>query len=190
MGTIYETIYEMVRPYLDTRKNDIHISISYAFAQQLLKHYPEADEDIIIPAVILHDAGWKVIPEEKQSCAFGPKCNDMETLRFHEIEGAKIAEKILRSINYNELKIAEITAIIDGHDTRKETLSLNDALVKDADKLWRFTPTGVGIDHFRFGIDRDSYMAYLGSIIDQWFLTPVAKNKAREALDETRALLL
>jgi len=188
MGTIYDRIYNLAKPYLDTRKNDIHISISYMFARKLLEHYPEADEEIVLPAILLHDIGWKVISEEKQSCAFGPKGKDMETLRLHEIEGAKIAGAILSLINYDELKIAEITAIIDGHDTRKETLSLNDALVKDADKLWRFTPTGVGIDHFRFGIDRDIYLEYLDTIIDQWFLMPAAGNMAREALIETKAL--
>jgi HD superfamily phosphodiesterase len=188
METIYERIYDIAKPYLDTRKNDIHVSISYKFARQLLKYYPEADEDIVLPAVILHDVGWKIVPEEKQSGAFGPNAKDIETRRLHEIEGAKIAEKILHSLNYNEAKIAEITAIIDGHDTRKEALSLNDVLVRDADKLWRFTPIGVGIDHFRFGIDRDNYMAYLNSIIYQWFFTPEAGNMAQEALNETKAL--
>jgi HD superfamily phosphodiesterase len=188
MGTIYDRIYDRARPYLDTRKNDVHISISYTFAQQLLKYYPDADEDIVLPAVILHDVGWKAVPEEKQSDAFGPNVKDTETRRLHEIEGAKIAGEILHSVNYDELKIAEITAIIDGHDSRKETLSLNDALVKDADKFWRFTPIGVEIDHTRFGIDRNIYITYLDGIIEQWFLTPTAGDMAHKALDETRAL--
>jgi HD superfamily phosphodiesterase len=185
---IYDRIYEMAKPYLDTRRNDVHISLSYTFARRLLKHYAEADEDIVLPAVILHDVGWKIVPEEKLSGAFGPNTKDMETRRLHEIEGAKIAEEILRSINYSELKIAEITAIIDGHDSRKESLSLNDALVKDTDKLWRFTPIGVDIDHARFGIERNIYITYLDGIIEQWFLTPEAGDMAREALDETKAL--
>ncbi|MCX5806440.1 MAG: HD domain-containing protein [Proteobacteria bacterium] len=188
MGTIYDIIYDMAKPYLDTRKNDIHISLSLMFARQLLEHYPDADEDIVLPAVILHDVGWKIVPEEKQSGAFGPNTKDTETRRLHEIEGAKIAREILRSINYDELKIAEITAIIDGHDSRKQALSLNDSLVKDTDKLWRFTPIGVDIDHTRFGIDRNVYITYLDSIIEQWFFTPEAGDMAREALDETKSL--
>lgn len=188
MGTIYDRIYDMAKPYLDTRRNDIHVSISYTFSRQLLKHYSDADEDIVLPAILLHDVGWKAVPEEKQSGAFGPNTKDTETRRLHEIEGASIAREILHLINYDGLKIAEITAIIDGHDSRKEALSLNDAIVKDADKLWRFTPIGFDIDHIRFGIDRNSYLIYLDSIIDQWFLTPVARDMAREALDETRAL--
>ncbi len=188
METIYDRIYDMAKPYLDTRRNDVHISISYIFAQQLLKYYPDADEDIVLPAVILHDVGWKAVPEEKQSGAFGPNVKDTETRRLHEIEGAKIAGEILHSVNYDELRIAEITAIIDGHDSRKETLSLNDALVKDADKYWRFTPIGVEIDHARFGIDRNIYITYLDGIIEQWFLTPAAGDMAHKALDETRAL--
>ncbi|MCX5811778.1 MAG: HD domain-containing protein [Proteobacteria bacterium] len=188
MDTIHDKIYDMAKPFLDTRKNDIHIFLSLMFARQLLEHYPEADEDIVLPAVILHDVGWKIVPEDKQSGAFGPNTKDTETRRIHEIEGARIAGEILRSLDYNEIKIDEITAIIDGHDSRKEALSLNDSLVKDADKLWRFTRIGVDIDHARFGIDRDSYLAYLGSIIEQWFMTSVAADMAREALNETRAL--
>jgi HD superfamily phosphodiesterase len=188
MGIIHDRIYDMAKPYLDTRKNDVHISLSFMFARRLLKHYPDADEDIVLPAVLLHDVGWKIVPEEKQSGAFGPNTQDTETRRFHEIEGAKIAGDILHSINYDELKTTEIIAIIDGHDSRKEALSLNDALVKDADKLWRLTPTGVDIDHARFGIDRRTYITYLDGIIEQWFFTPEARNMARKALDETKAL--
>jgi HD superfamily phosphodiesterase len=188
MKTIHDRIYDIAKPYLDTRKNDVHVSLSHTFARRLLKYYPEADEDIVLPAIILHDVGWNIVPEEKQSGAFGPNARDMETRRLHEIEGAKIAEEILLSLNYNLVKIVEIKAIIDGHDSRKEALSINDALVKDADKLWRFTPIGVDIDHARFGIDRNSYLAYLGNIIEQWLLTPEAVDMAREALNETRAL--
>jgi HD superfamily phosphodiesterase len=188
MGTIHDRIYDIAKPYLDTRENDVHVSLSYTFARRLLDYYPDADEDIVLPAILLHDVGWKIVPEEKQSGAFGPNSRDTETRRLHEIEGSRIAEEILRSLNYNPVKIAEIKAIIDGHDSRKEALSINDALVKDADKLWRFTPIGVNIDHARFGIDRNSYLAYLGNIIEQWFITPEAADMAREALNETRAL--
>lgn len=148
----------------------------------LLTHYPEADEDIVLPAILLHDVGWKMVPEKKQLEAFGPKRIDKKTQRLHEVEGVRIAEEILAPIDYEKEKIGEITAIIGGHDSREEALSLNDKLVKAADKLWRFTPTGVKIDHERFGIARDKYMAWLGTVIDEWLFTPKAKDMAREAL--------
>ena len=55
----YKDIFEKAAPYLNTRKNEVHVSISYEFARRLLTHYPEADEEVVLPAVILHDVGWK-----------------------------------------------------------------------------------------------------------------------------------
>jgi hypothetical protein len=133
--SVYEKIYEKAKPYLDTRRNDVHVSLSYDFARRLLSHYPDADEEVVLPAIVLHDVGWKRVPEEKQLNAFGPRVKDKKKQRIHETEGVKIAKKILTRLNHDQEKILEILAIIDGHDTRLEALSLNDRLVKDADKL-------------------------------------------------------
>jgi len=187
MGTIYDKIYEEANPYLDTRYNDIHISLSYDFVKRLLKSYPQADEKVVLPAVLLHDVGWKMVPEKEQSGAFGPEVKNHEAQRFHEIEGVRIACEILNRLKYPEDMIHEILDIIDGHDTRLEALSLNDKLVKDADKLWRFTPTGVDIDHVRFGIERIPYMIYLEDRIKDWFFTPAAEEMASEALAIARS---
>ncbi|UCD82208.1 MAG: HD domain-containing protein [Desulfobacterales bacterium] len=184
--SVYDEVYRKAAPYLDTRQNDVHVFLSYEFARRLLALYPKADEEIVLPAIILHDVGWKMVPEEKQLNAFGPKAKDKKTQRIHETEGVKIAEKILTLLNYDQEKILEILSIIDGHDTRQEALSLNDQLVKDADKLWRFTPAGVDIDHTRFAIPRDSYMKWLNTVIDDWFFTPHAKEMALAALAEAK----
>jgi len=187
MKTIYDTIHEMAKPYLDTRYNDIHISLSYDFAQRLLKSYLQADEGIVLPAILLHDVGWKMVPEEEQSGAFGPEVKNHDAQRLHEIEGVRIAGDILNKLNYPKDEIHEILDIINGHDTRLEALSFNDKLVKDADKLWRFTTTGVDIDHVRFGIERIPYMIYLEDCIKDWFFTPAAKKMASEALAIARS---
>lgn len=181
-GFDYDEIHRMAAPYLDTRRNDIHISLSYEFARRLLSHYPAAEEEVVLPAIVLHDVGWKMVPEDKQLDAFGPKARDKKTQRIHETEGVKIARIILSDLNYDRDKIPEILSIIDGHDTRKPALSLNDQIVKDADKLWRFTPAGVTIDHARFDIPRRRYMDWLVTMIDDWFFTPEAREMAHEAL--------
>ncbi len=183
---VCERIYRMAEPYLDTRHNDVHVSLSRDFACRLLAFYPKADEEIVLPAIVLHDVGWKKVPEEKQLNAFGPKAKDKKMQRFHETEGVRIARKILNFLDYDQKKTLEILTIIDGHDTRKEALSLNDQLVKDADKLWRFTSTGVDIDHARFGLPRDSYMIWLDTMIDDWFFTPEAKKMAHKALADAK----
>ena len=188
MSTVYDAIYAKAKPYWETRQNNVHVPIAYDFARRLLTHYPEADESIVLPAILLHDVGWKMISEEKQLDAFGPNAKGRKTQRLHETEGVKIAEKILTALNYHPEKTREILAIINGHDTRQKALSLNDELVKDADKLWRFTLAGVQIDHVRFGIPRNAYLAWLDTMIEGWFFTSKAKNMAHQALSEAESV--
>jgi hypothetical protein len=73
----------------------------------------------------------------------------------------------------------EVGAIIDGHDPRETPLSLNDRLVKDADKLCRFTPIGRGTDQKRFGFTKEEHRAWLGERIDRWFFTAEGRRIAR-----------
>ena len=181
--TIYDTIEELAKPYLDTRQNEAHVAICYRMAKRLLARYPEADPGVVLPAILLHDVGWKMVPEERQKHAFGPYAKDMEARRIHEVEGVRIAKEILDSIGYDPAKTAEILIIIDGHDSREEALSLNDALVKDADKLFRFDPEGFDIDYKRFGLEKLKYASHLRRIIDKWFFTVAAKEFAHEGLD-------
>jgi HD superfamily phosphodiesterase len=190
MGTLYDRIYKLAEPYWATRKNHLHVPSSYDFARRLLSFYPSADEGIVLPAVLLHDVGWKMVPEEKQRDAFGPEVKDHETRRFHETEGVRIAREILASLDYDKEKTSEILTIIDGHDTRKEALSLNDKLVKDADKLWRFTPCCVKIAHRHFGFELKEYITWLGERIEEWFFVSESKAMAREALNRARKELL
>jgi HD superfamily phosphodiesterase len=181
-------IFQMAAPFLDIRHNDVHVQMAYDFAKRLLKDYPEADETIVLPAVILHDVGWKTIPEEEILESFGPRIKDHSNQRRHETEGAKIAVKTLSTLGFPQNNIDEIVKIIDGHDTRREAISLNDQLVKDADKLWRFTPTGVQIDHKRFGLALDQHLAFLDRVVEQWLFTSEAKKMAREALDQVKIM--
>lgn len=175
-------IFDLAAPYLNTRSNDIHTSISFQLALRLLGDYPEADKAVVLPAIILHDVGWKMIPEDEQLSAFGPNMTNVDLRRQHEQEGARIARGILTELNYDSKMVEEIIAIIDGHDSRDAPLSLNDKLVKDADKLWRFTPEGVAIDHRRFCFERKDYLVWLEKQIDGWMNTPEARQIARQKL--------
>ncbi len=183
---MFTAIYKRSRVYWDTRFNDIHVPLAYHFTRRLLLHYPEANEAVVIPAILLHDNGWKMIPEEKQLDAFGPNARRPELNRLHETEGTRIAGEILADLAYNPNLISEIMEIIDGHDSRLEALSLNDKLVKDGDKLWRFTPVGLDIDHTRFNVNLKIYLDWIEPQIDSWFCTPEAKEMARKLLLEVK----
>jgi HD superfamily phosphodiesterase len=177
----YKKIYELAKPFLRTRKNLIHTRIALRYALKLLKS-EKGDEEVAIPAIILHDVGWKVIPEHLHLTAFGPNPSNPKLAKVHEVEGAKIAGTILEKLRYPPKKGKEICQIIRGHDSRKKPISWNDRIVKDADKLTRYSRKGMAIDLGRFHIPRREYLVFLEAIIDHWFLTPTGKEIARKEI--------
>jgi CRISPR/Cas system-associated endonuclease Cas3-HD len=186
MKPVFEEIMQLARPYLDTRENDIHTGISLGMAYRLI-NLEGGDEDIIIPAIILHDVGWKTIPENMQRSAFGPKATHPELNRSHELAGAKIARQLLEHIHYAPNRINTIVQIIEGHDSRNKALSLEDKIVKDADKLWRFTREGFDIDVERFQQTPQQVLTWLESHVQKWFFTKTAQQIALTELNTRRA---
>ncbi len=182
MNPVFEKIRQLSRPFLDIRHNDVHTAISTILAFQLLER-EGGDEDIVIPAIILHDTGWTRVPAEQHLRAFGPKAAEPELNRLHELEGVKIAKNILKNIDYNTDKMNQILEIIDGHDSRKEAISLNDMIVKDADKLWRYSKSGFYIDIERFGESFDEGLDRLRGNLAKWFFTVTAKEMATKKLN-------
>lgn len=183
MDGIYEQILDLARPYLDVRDNEEHTTISYDFAVGLL-NLEGGNPKVVLPAIILHDIGWKHIPEDLHLSAFGPGKKDAGLNRVHEIEGAKTARAILEKLDYQGELVTEIVEIIEGHDSRTEVLSLNDAVVKDADKLWRYSQHGVEVDVRRFQVRRNDYLQRLQRKIDEWFFTRSARSMARRELQD------
>ena len=157
MGERDARIWELATPYLQTRDNDVHTLYSFAIANQLVTRIPEANEHIVLPAIILHDTGWSTVDEQIAFQAIAPDRDGTYNWAVyqHEKEGARIAREILTEVGYAEADIAEICEIIDGHDTRLTSLSINDSCVKDADKIWRVSPHGIDVAMPRFGLDRD-----------------------------------
>jgi len=181
--SVFKQIYQLAQPYLNTRYNDVHTEMSMQLAYELLGA-EGGQESIVIPAIILHDVGWQKVPTDLHLKAFGPKATAPEINRTHEQEGVKIAKKILAEVNYDDEKIFEILKIIDGHDSRKESISLNDSLVKDADKLWRYTRTGFDIDNERFEETVAEGLNRLRKYLIRWFFTDTAYQIATEELQQ------
>jgi HD superfamily phosphodiesterase len=172
-----QEIWRLAKPFLETRDNVIHTQVACSFARKLLAA-EGGNEAVVIPAVILHDVGWKSVPEDLQLKAFGPGANNKEINRIHEVEGARVAAEILSKIGYDLALTQEIVEIVRGHDSRKVPLSLNDKIVKDSDKLWRFSAEALEVDPKRFGVDPAVHVRWLGLQIDKWFFTPTGKRLA------------
>lgn len=136
-------LWEAAKPYLDVRNNDEHTIVAYEIAKVLLREVPEADESVVLPAILLHDVGWKKVPQDLLLLAVGRRPTRPDLVRDHEIYGVEIAREILERLRPEGVDIDAVCAIIDGHDTEKTAKNINDAVVKDADKGWRSTPHGM-----------------------------------------------
>jgi len=185
MKPIYQKIYEKAKPFLRTRKNLIHTQIALRYASTLLSH-EKGDEEVVIPAVLLHDVGWKAIPENLHLTAFGPNPSNPKLARVHEVEGAKIGRAILEGLHYPPHKVEEICLIIRGHDSRKKAISPSDRIVKDADKLTRYSRKGMTIDSDRFNVPRKLHIHFLEDQIEKWFFLPTSRRWARGELTQRR----
>ena len=177
-------VWLAARPWLDVRSNDEHTLISYRLGRSLLKLHPGAAEAVVLPAILLHDVGWKMFPPDKLAQAVGPNAKYPELQRQHEIEGARIARAELERLAIPGVDIERVVEIIDGHDTRKHALSLEDALLKDADKLWRFTGHGVATIGGWFGSAPKDTLAMLEDFVLPSFLTDAGKAMAEALLAE------
>ena len=163
--TKYEQIYKAAEKYMRVRKNDVHIPLSFGYAMRLADYHKEADRDIVAAAIILHDIGWYSIDEEDIfSKGFGPNMMESEVRFLHESEGVRLSKEVLSQLNYSADFIQKVGEIIDGHDTRKLAKSLEDEIVRDADKLWRFSTTGISVACDWFKMTPTQYIERLKSI--------------------------
>lgn len=187
----YDPVWRASEPYMRARQNDVHIPLSFAWCQKLLALHPEADRDICSLAILLHDIGWysidmdRIIEEGFRSD--NPLQSDVRYL--HEAEGVRLGTAVLQETGWSEEVIAQVCEIIDGHDTRSEPRHLNDRIVRDADKLWRFEVTGIAVACQWFGVTPHGYADKLEAQLDI-LETEAGREMAREELSATRGKLL
>ncbi len=173
-----------------TRANDIHLPISVAFAERLCDAYPEADALVVRVAILLHDTGWARVDEDRiLSEGFTGDWRRADVRYEHERHGCDIAKEVLPPLGYDEEFVQQVVTIIDGHDTRPESHSIEDSLVRDSDRLWRFTPAGIALASGWFGLTPAEYTRRLRAEIVPELLTDAAVQMAEAELARSEALL-
>ena len=153
MKEIFHNIWELALPYQDKRDDNGHAQTTLDYAIKLTD-LEKGDEDIIIPAIILHDIGWSQLSGQSIAILFDPGSTpeQLYELRIqHQNESVRLATGILNDIDYPPSRNSEILTIISEHDTRRGFISKNEGLVRDADKLWRYSQAGFEADVRRFG---------------------------------------
>ncbi|MFF5022090.1 HD domain-containing protein [Micrococcus luteus] len=190
-STGHDDLWRAIIPETRARANDFHLPIVAAYAERLCAAYPQADREVVMTAVILHDTGWAHVAEDR-IVSEGFQSGDWRkaAIRYeHEREGVEVARRVLPPLGHDAQFVERVSAIIDGHDTRPVAFSLEDALVRDCDRLWRFERAGMAFSCMWFGMDPSEYADRLEAVILPELITQAAVDIARADLARQRALL-
>ncbi len=186
-----DALWLAAEPFLRARHNDIHVPLSFYFAELILDDYPEADELVTRVAILLQDTGWARVDAQRiiDEGFRAKNWRQSEARILHEVEGCNIARELLPGLGFDDEFIGKVTAIIDGHDTRLDHDSLEDAIVRDADRLWRFTPVGTGFSALWFGWTPRAVQADLRDRVLDEMITATGRRMAEAELGRTAELL-
>jgi HD superfamily phosphodiesterase len=183
----YDPVWRHAEPYMRARKNDVHIPLSFDWCQKLLEQYDQADRDVCSLAILLHDIGWYCIDMDRiikdGFRSDNPLQSDVRYL--HEAEGVRLGTEVLQATGWSPDIIAQVCEIIDGHDTRPDPHHLNDRIVRDADKLWRYEVTGISVASDWFGVTPHAYADRIQGELDK-FETKAGHAFAKATLETTR----
>ena len=80
--------------------------------------------------------------------------------------------------------IEKIVAIIKRHDSGNIANSLEEKLVRDADKLWRYSKIGFWIEKKRQGLNANELYNHLAKYDRSWFFTPTALMQSQKELTQ------
>lgn len=187
----YDPVWRAAEPYMRARKNDVHIPLSFGWALRLLDIYADADRDICALAILLHDIGWHSIDMNDilEKGFSGPNMLQSDVRYLHESEGVRLGTEVLIDTGWSADVIAQVCEIIDGHDTRPDPRHLNDRIVRDADKLWRFDVPGVAVACDWFKTTPRAYADRL-EVQKTQLETEAGRQMATETLAKTRAALM
>jgi signal transduction histidine kinase/DNA-binding response OmpR family regulator len=179
MENAFECIMDRALAYCRDETDVVHMKSTVRQAETLMS-LEGGDRKIIIPAAILHDIGWHCFSTEDELRARGPRVTNIQLNHKHEREGAALAEGILSDIGYPAEVTRAIAEIIRGHDNRPDPISHDDMIVKDADRLSRYSPDAFPMFCVKFGQTEPEFLAFLRSRIEKWLFTDSAKWLARE----------
>lgn len=133
MNEKFEKIWKLAIPYLKKgkRKDFVLHTKGVVKAMKLLLEQNE-NENILIPAAILHDVGWSKVPVKLQKT--NNKAKVEEAMRLHLKYSSPIIDKILTKVGYNKKQIQKIIDIVLSHKF-KNPRNLDKRLLIDADTL-------------------------------------------------------
>lgn len=186
----YKKIWELALPYQDKRNDKGHAQTVAEYTFKLCQ-IEKANDVIAIPAAILHDIGWSKLSQKERMKIFGSKITpkaEYDIRIKHQEESVRLAKKILNAAKYPMVYFKDILEIISQHDTREGFISSEDGVMRDADKLWRYSRVGFQADLDRNNFAFDFLYNKMLNNIDRknYFYFDSSRNIAREELENRR----
>ncbi|OGJ19950.1 hypothetical protein A3K73_03245 [Candidatus Pacearchaeota archaeon RBG_13_36_9] len=186
----FNKIWKKAEEMQDLRDDKGHAKTVLEFAEKLAEIF-RADKKIVIPAAIFHDTGYFGMDKNSLKELMAGKLSEEEAKILkeeHMKEGAKLAEEILKELEYNPQLIGTIVKIIRYHDSESECSSIEEKIVRDADKLWRFSKIGFDLDVKRRNWPAEKWYLYLKGNLDKpgYFQTKEAREIAQNELEKRR----
>ncbi len=131
----FQKIWDKAAPYLKKGvRKDFYVHTKMVVkAMVLILEREGGDENILIPAAILHDVGWAKVPIDIQK-NYKNEVDEKKGLELHIEYAPEIVAEILEAENYLKDKIERITNIIIAHKF-KNPKDKEKRLLIDADNL-------------------------------------------------------
>lgn len=194
MNKIFEKyIRESAKPLLEkSRDGDWEHTLRVVEYGRYLLLHEEGDEEIVIPALYLHDIGWSCVNFDDFREASPDRKRKTPSLLMHMKYGAGLAEEILRNGGCEPERTNTIVSIIAVHDEPDKVFAMKNAsaiLVVEADRLDRYGPESINRfkamfgENYLMGEEWKKASAYLREGLELWFSTKTGK-----ALSEKLAL--
>jgi len=135
MNKQYQKIWKLALPYLrgGSRKDFVlHTQGVVKAMEMIIKLGGKGDENLLMPAAILHDTGWSMVPKFLQLSE--DKEDKKAALKLHIEFAPAIIRKILGQAGYEEKKIKKIIEIVKAHKF-KNPKEINKRILIDADAV-------------------------------------------------------
>lgn len=186
MKEIFKQIWKKAELMQDLRDDKGHAKIVTGFAEKLCNIF-KANEMIVTPTAILHDIGYYGMDKNILKNLMVGKLSKEEIKRIkdeHMKKGAELAENILKKLNYNPKFVKIIVNIIKNHDSEGVGFSIEEKIIRDADKLWRYSKEGFDLDVKRRNCKSIEWYNYLLKNLEKenYFQTEEAKKIAIDEL--------
>jgi len=134
LNSKHKLTWEKVKPLMvQLKKKDyvLHVQL-VTRAMQALILKEGGNEDILIPAALLHDIGWSEVSEKLQLAS--DKEEKLEAERQHLSKASPIIRTILSNLNYKKDLIEQIIDVVLSHKFAKPQKKEQQLLI-DADTL-------------------------------------------------------